>query len=405
MKILFLSLADFNSYQNKGIYTDLLREFIHNKHEVYSISPIERRKKQNTYIINEGNNKILKLKIGNIQKTGFIEKGISTVLLESIFIRGIKKYFTNDKFDLIIYATPPVTFQRVVKFVVNKDQAKTYLLLKDIWPQGIVDMQALTRSGWKGLIYRYFRNKEKNLYRASDYIGCMSQANVEYVIQHNPDIPPEKVEICPNSISPVNIVINEKLVKDIKEKYAIPLDKVIFIYGGNLGIPQGIDFLMECLKANEENSQVYFLIAGSGTEYKRLKDYINKEKLTNVSLFEQLPKEDYELLANVCDVGLIFLDKRFTIPNFPSRILSYMQAYMPVLAATDRSTDIGQVIEKGCFGYWCESGDIRSFNQKVQLLCNMETRKRMGANARKYLEDNYTVGHSYQIIMKHFKEV
>lgn len=116
-----------------------------------------------------------------------------------------------------------------------------------------------------------------------------------------------------------------------------------------------------------------------------------------------MPKGDYEILANSCDVGLIFLDKRFTIPNFPSRLLSYMQASMPILAATDVNTDIGQVIEQGEFGFWCESSDVEQFNKKVQQLCDIELREQMGVNARRYLEDNYTAKHLYEIIMSHFK--
>lgn len=44
MKILFLTLLDFDSVYEHNIYTDLLREFIQNKHEVFVISPIERKK-------------------------------------------------------------------------------------------------------------------------------------------------------------------------------------------------------------------------------------------------------------------------------------------------------------------------------------------------------------------------
>jgi len=162
-------------------------------------------------------------------------------------------------------------------------------------------------------------------------------------------------------------------------------------------------FLIECLKANKTNEQVYFVIAGSGTEFNKLKAFFINEQPNNAQLFEQLPKNDYEILANSCDVGLIFLDKRFTIPNFPSRLLSYMQASMPVLAATDINTDIGQVIEQGEFGYWCESSDVEQFNKKVQQLCDRELRRKMGVNSRRYLEENYTAKHSYEIIMSHFE--
>src|SRR5699024_666988 len=125
-----------------------------------------------------------------------------------------------------------------------------------------------------------------------------------------------------------------------------------FIYGGNLGKPQGIDFLIQCLKRNTHNSNVHFVIAGSGTEFNKIQSFIKSENPANVSLFKHLPKLDYEKLVNSCDVGLIFLHKNFTIPNFPSRLLAYMLASIPVLAATDPNTDIKEVIQEGEFGYW-----------------------------------------------------
>ena len=106
---------------------------------------------------------------------------------------------------------------------------------------------------------------------------------------------------------------------------------------------------------------VYFLIIGSGTEYGKLKKYINEDKPRNVKLMQQLPKEDYDKIVSSCDIGLIFLDYRFTIPNFPSRLLSYMAAKLPVLACTDPNTDIGKLIIEGKFGWWCESNDVDVF--------------------------------------------
>ncbi|MEH7461459.1 glycosyltransferase family 4 protein [Bacillus thuringiensis] len=403
MNVLFLTLLDFSTIDEQGIYTDLMREFVENNHKVYIISPTEKRKQQSTRLIDKGTYKILKLQIGNIQKTNIIEKGISTLTLESKFLRGIKDYFSDVKFDLVIYSTPPITLQKAVGYVKERDNAITYLLLKDIFPQNAVDLGMIRKTGIKGPLYKYFKSKEKRLYKISDYIGCMSQANVDFLLQHNPEISPSIVEVCPNSIEPLTIEKDARKTKEVKSKYKIPLDKTVFIYGGNLGKPQGIDFLIECLKVNKANDQVYFIIAGSGTEFTKIKDFFDSGELTNAKLFNQLPKDDYEILANSCDVGLIFLDKRFTIPNFPSRLLSYMQAAMPVLAATDVNTDIGKVIEEGVFGFWCESSDVEQFNKKVQQLCNIELRKQMGINARKYLEDNYTAKHSYEIIMSHLK--
>ena len=159
MEVLFLTLVDFKSYSEHNIYCDLLREFIKHGHDVYCISPTEKRYRVNTHF--EENNHLLKLQIGNTQKTNLIEKGISTLMIEPQFKAAIKKYFSNVKFDLVLYSTPPITLVRAVKYVKRRDSAKTYLMLKDIFPQNAVDLGMMQTKGPKALIYNYFRKKEK----------------------------------------------------------------------------------------------------------------------------------------------------------------------------------------------------------------------------------------------------
>ena len=402
MNVLFLTLLDFDSLDERNIYTDLLREFAKHGHNLFVISPVERRKNQETKLLKTDKATILKLKIGNTQKTNIIEKGISTISIEPLLIAAIKKYFSDVKFDLVIYSTPPITFCNAIEFVKKRDGAKTYLLLKDIFPQNAVDLGMMSKSGIKGLIYRVFRKKEKKLYRISDYIGCMSQANVDYVLKHNPDINPEKVEICSNSVEVVDMSVDEKTRDEIRRKYDIPLDKKIFVYGGNLGKPQGIDFMIECLKSQEKNDAVFFLIVGDGTEYGKIETYVQRNKPTNVKLMKRLSKEDYDKLVGACDIGMIFLDYRFTIPNFPSRLLSYMQAKIPVLAVTDPNTDIGNVCVDNGFGWWCESNQVKAFHKVVEEAVQSDLRA-MGETGFKYLEDNYSSETAYQIIMRHLK--
>lgn len=401
MNILFLTLLDFNSLDERNIYTDLLREFKKNGHNVNVISPVERRKNKKTYMIKENNTSILKLRIGNIQKTNIIEKGISTIRIESQFIKGIKKYFLDKKFDLIIYSTPPITFCKAIEYVKKRDCAKTYLLLKDIFPQNAVDMGMLSKTGIKGIIYKYFRKKEKKLYNISDYIGCMSEANVKYVLEHNPEINPDIVEVCPNSVEIIDKSIDLSQRNDIRNKYNIPLDKKIFIYGGNLGKPQGIDFLISCLESQRDNEDIYFLIVGDGTEYSKLEEFINTSKPANVKLMKRLPKEDYDTMVAACDVGMIFLDYRFTIPNFPSRLLSYMQAKIPILACTDVNTDIGEIVEKNNFGWKCYSNDSNEFSKLIEKIVktNNNIIQEMGKSGKKYLRDYYNTEKNIEIII------
>ncbi len=398
MNILFLSISSMPHMSKHSISLDLLHEFKRQGHNVYTVSALPYGDERETNVSEEWGITALRVKIGKNKKANPIVKGITTVLMPGNYISAIKKYFSDVKFDLVMYPTPPVTLVDVVKFIKNRDGAKSYLLLKDIFPQNAVDIGMMTKTGAKGIIYRYFRNKEKKLYAISDYIGCMSQANVDYLLKHNPEIAPEKVEVCPNSIEVRDMSISLEQRNEIRMKYNIPLDKKVFIYGGNLGKPQGIPFLMECLKSQMNNDSAYFLVVGDGTEFKKLEAFFNSENPSNMKLMKRLPKEDYDCMVAACDVGMIFLDHRFTIPNFPSRLLAYMQAKVPVIACTDINTDIGKVITEGGFGYWCESNNVDAFAECVNNIMQSDS-STISEREFAYLEENYNVEHAYETIM------
>lgn len=395
MNILFITLSPVQKINEHGIYSDLLREFIKNGHCVNIVTPCFGEK---TMAVTEDEVKIIKVNIGSVFNTNIIKKGINTVLIGHRYKKAVKEYLFNSKFDFVLYPTPPVTIANVVKYIKKRDQAKTYLLLKDIFPQNAVDLGMIQKKGFSGLVYWYFRRKEKKLYAVSDKIGCMSKANVDFIIKNNPEVCCSKVEICPNTIEPQDVALSDAEKIKMREKYGIPKDKKVFIYGGNLGKPQGVPFIIDCLNAEKNNSEIFFLIVGEGTEFWRLKEFVDNEKPINVKLMRLLPRDDYDRMVASCDVGMIFLDNSFSIPNFPSRILSYMQAGLPVLACTDPNTDIGRVILDGGFGWWCESNDVSLFSDLVNKIVKTDLQD-YKHRSYEYLIQNYSAKIAYNIIL------
>lgn len=394
MNILFLTMNVFTDIEMHNIYSDLMKEFIRHGHRPYIVTPREKKLGEKTELADLPNYSILKVQIGNTSGVSLMEKGISTVTLSEKFYRAVKNNLGHLKFDLILYSTPPITLATPVKRLKKLFGCRTYLMLKDIFPQNAVDLGMFSE---RSPIYRYFRAQEKALYRISDRIGCMSPANVEYVLQNNPEISRNRVEICPNAIIPHPVQDRSPNKKALREKYGIPEDTIIYLYGGNLGKPQGISFLVECLKANANCSDRFFIICGEGSEYGLLDEFVKANKPANVKLLRFLPKEEYDLLATGCDVGLVFLDYRFTIPNFPSRILSYMENEMPILVCTDEATDLGEIAEENGFGVKCLSADVAQFTACVHRLDHSIVES-MGKNAREFLEKNYLSRDCYAVI-------
>lgn len=395
MKVLFLTTVKIDNIECQGIYTDLLRKFSDDGHEIVIVSPNERRYKEKTIYFTNNNVKILKVWTTNIQKTNLIEKGITTLLIEFYYYKALKRYVNYDDVNLILYSTPPITFTNLIKRIKKASNAKTYLLLKDIFPQNAVDLNLLKKPG---ILYHYFRKKEKLLYKISDYIGCMSPVNLNYIMDNNPELDKNKLEVNPNSIEVKEYALSYDT--DLYIKYNIPKDKVIFIFGGNLGKPQGIDLLKKNIAHCKSIKDAFFLIIGNGTEFNNLKNWIQYENIKNTLLIKELPKQEFDEIIKLSHVGLIFLSPSFTIPNFPSRILSYMQNSQPIICATDSVTDIGKIAFENNFGYKCLTSDLDTFLECVVKLLNKDLRTQMGNNAFNYLKKEYDVKISYDKIVQ-----
>lgn len=383
MKILFISQLHID-LADKGIYSDLINELLTRGHKLTLIEATSNKEKGRFY---ECGCDILKIKVGEQYGVNLLKKGIVLLTLNHKIKSGIKKYLLKEQFDLVIYATPPITIAGSIKYCKKKFGCKSYLMLKDIFPQNAIDIGLMSDKGILGLVYKFFKYSEKNLYKVSDRIGCMSPANMSYIEKNN-HISEDNLEIFPNALSLTDIKV--KPDTDILCKYGIPVKPVKFIYGGNLGLPQGLDFLADAIKATQDIEDAYFIIVGKGSEKTKL---FNKLKgINNVKCIESLPHNEYDKLCNACDIGMVMLDYRFTIPNFPSRTLSYLINAKPIFACTDKATDIKELVEdKAVCGKWCYSNDINEFKLCIDWFVeNKHLISKLGENGYKYFKDNFT---------------
>ncbi|MDN0069539.1 glycosyltransferase family 4 protein [Collinsella ihumii] len=401
MKVLFISLVALEDTREQNIYGDLLKVFRRHEHEILAVSPRERRTALPTEYDAAGDYPVLRVAIGNVTKNGPIEKGISLLRLSRQIEAAIDEFAPCFQPDLIIFATPPTTIYGLVARLKKKYKADTYLLLKDIFPQNSVDLGLMSKDGIKGILYKYFKRTERKTYQVADYIGCMSPANRDYLLEHERWLDDSRVEVNPNSLIPLEP--HSISISAVREEFGLPVEQNLLVYGGNLGKPQAIDVLIEALKINEVDFAAHFVICGSGTERSKLESFFSEKQPSHATLLPNLSRIKFNELLGAANAGLILLDSRFTIPNYPSRLLSYLQAGLPVLVASDTVSDMGPIAEQNGFGIWCSSDNSQNLIATAATLFNSDYQS-MGINGRRFFEQEYSAERSYRIIERHFDE-
>ncbi|MGL5458299.1 MAG: glycosyltransferase family 4 protein [Cetobacterium sp.] len=399
MKILFLFLRHSENPTDSTLTKDISDEFYRQGHNVKVVTLLEKKYNRDTQLKIENGYPVLRVKTGNyFDSPGKIEKGITALTMPKKLEKAIKKYFKNEKFDLIYTHTPFISNAQLINNLKSYYKCKSCLHLWDIFPQNAKDINLLSSK----ILLNFFEYQEQKMYDSFDYIGCMSKGNLEYMKIRDKNIKLNKYFVLKNWAQIKDKpIFNKKL---IREKYGYSEQDFICIFGGNMGKPQKLENILELAKKSLIDKSIKFLFIGKGTERNLLENKVKNEKINNVKFLDYIPREDYELVTAACDIGLVSLDERFTVPNFPSKTTDYFKLELPILASLDSCTakDYGKFLQdevKG--GLFTLAGDTEDlYNQLLKLKDNSELKIELGKNGRKYYENELGVDKAYETIIK-----
>ena len=372
---------------------DLAQELKLNGHDV-SIITMSETIEQDFNITIEDGIKVLRVKSGKINGANKFQRTINEMRISSIIWNKGQPFFKNNSCDLVIWYSPTIFFSSLVLNIKKKYKAKSYLILRDIFPQWALDTGILK----KGVIFNYFRKKELQQYHAADIIGVQSPANLKYFKRIALDVR-YKIEVLYNWTK-----LNENIVNTTNFRIQFNLlDKVVFFYGGNIGQAQDMDNIINLAYQLRNENRAHFLIVGDGSEVFRLKKLIFDLKITNINIIDAVEQTVYLSMLSEFDIGLISLDKNFKTPNFPGKMLGYLYFCKPILASINFDNDLQEILQEYNAGLVSINGDnAQLLNNALYLINNPDVRKKMGTDGRLLLENLFSVSNAAKQILSHF---
>lgn len=390
MKFLFLShrypIADEDSCLEK----DFIKALSSLGHEVYVISPLERRLEKKTYIFKDKYAEVLFVKTGNRTKEYNLIEKIITILTTPLLIKkAFNKYWNNVEIDSIIAYTPFMSNYSLISYLRKKLKSRTFLFLWDIMPQTAKDMGMIKNS----FIFKHMKNKERKLYELMDKIIVNCDEAERYLLNNNYKQKKDLI-IIRNPEFIVNIS-NSKIEKEeIRKKYGYSKEKIVFVFGGNMGMLQNLNNLLDLAKDIKRLKEVEFLLIGDGKDKAMLEKRIALEEIGNVKILDVIPKSEYDKTIGAFDAGLIVLNEKNTVPNFPTKVTAYLKLGMPMFGILDKSASngVGNFITTNNIGNWSEAGNLKDTKEKfLKFLQEIKENKYREENLKQLYKKEFDI--------------
>ena len=316
---------------------------------------------------------------------GKVQRFISESLLSVnayLALRDIKKLTS---FDACVNYSPTIFFGPLMRWFKRRHSAYIYLVLRDIFPQWVIDEGLISA---KSPISSYFRFFEKLNYSASDTIGLMSPANIKYFSELHPHYC--NLQVLRNWANVVPVDYGTSLI-NIRKKCKLE-NKVIYFYGGNIGHAQDMGNLLRLVESMKPNPEAHFLFIGQGDEFDLVETTKSTKILDNLTLLPSVDQETYKEILTQVDVGLFSLAKTHKAHNFPGKLLGYMLQSLPILGSVNQGNDVIEFInDEGAGMAYINGEDKALYDAALMLLQDHSLRKTMGSKANEILHSSFSV--------------
>lgn len=304
--------------------------------------------------------RVLRLRAPQTKDIGYIQRTINEWLMPHAMGHNLRKSpLASERWDGIIWYSPSIFHGPLVRMLKRQSRCKSYLIIRDIFPQWAVDLGLMRR----GPAYLLLNRIADQQYAVADIIGVQTDGNLEHFKDWQSAKPGRSLMVLQNWLgeaasSSCRIRIEDTALAGRK----------ILVYAGNMGIAQGMDIVLELAARMQSRRDIGFLFVGRGSDASRLKSKAESIQLDNVLFFDEIDPDEIPDLYEQCHAGIVALDPRHRSHNIPGKFLTYMQCRLPVLANVNPGNDIAALIRSWAVGEVCETNDAGELQERCKTL-------------------------------------
>lgn len=296
----------------------------------------------------------------------------------SFMVSSLLGVFLIKNGDLII-ATSPQFFCGIGGILFSRLKRLPFILeVRDIWPESIIAVGALTNSG----LIKILKKIEINLYHRAKKIVVVTESFKKIISQKG--ISEKNIFVNKNGVD-LSFYQPNNHINRIRENLGLQ-EKFVVSYIGTIGMAHALDQVIRVAERLRGVTDIVFLLVGSGATREILIHEKERKNLANVIFIEKQPKKLVPSFYAASDACLVTLKNS---PLFqaviPSKIFEIMAMAKPIILGVDG--EARQIVEKAMAGIFVEPENDEKLEKAIlKLYKNKKERQILGQNGRNFVE-------------------
>lgn len=273
-------------------------------------------------------------------------------------------------------STPPVLLALVASLVARAKNVPFIYHKQDVYPEVTDSSDGLS------LVKSLLRAVDAGTDRRASMVVVLSGDMAQTVGDRGAD---------PAEITVINNFDPWPATNEHAGEAAEEVDKVRFVYAGNLGRFQNLEVLARAIERHKSNPGVTFDFVGDGPMKSWMQRFVDSRGLGNVRLHGYVePTALARMMQESFDVGLVSLKPGVIRCAYPSKTMSYLRNSLPVLALVEPSSELSDMLTQYAAGWAADPSDPLCIDSAIQaVLDNREELHAMRKASRRMYEQEF----------------
>ncbi len=287
--------------------------------------------------------------------------------------------------DVILCESPPLFAGLAGLILARRFRCPWVFNISDLWPRSAVEMGVLSP---RGLPARLAGGLEQWLYRRSDAVTGQSEEIVADIADRIPELvtPKDMTRVITNGVEPSRF--GPEHADDEARALVGNAPGPIFLFAGLLGLAQGLDEVLDAVRALPADVPGRLVLVGDGPMRDHLAARIDSERIDRVMLIPAQPRERVPALLACADVALVSLGRTLR-GAVPSKIYEAMAASLPILLVA--GGEAAKRVGRAPCGITVEPGRADALTDAwTRLATDHSLRQRLGLAGRQEAESRYS---------------